>query len=314
MGIAPVRFDRFMSMALYGPDGFYTSGRGSAGRRGGDFITSPEVGPLFGELVGRWVEQRWEGAGRPDRLAVIDLGSGPGRLTRALSMASVSCAEAMVFRDVDLVTGGHLPDDLSGTVVIANELLDNVPFRWVRRRGDRASEVYVLDGQPLWQPLPPFEGPPIEGEFPWIEQAAALVRSILDGGPLGVLMFDYGVSTTGELAERGGWLRCYRGHQRQGDPLRDPGRWDITTDVPLDQLPPADRRWTQAEFCAEFGIEELVAEGKEYWRAHASDPDLQALRMRSRVTEAAALTDPAGLGGFWAAEWRPAPISERPGW
>ena len=46
-----VRFDAFMNMALYGPEGFYNVG-GRAGRRG-DFITSPEVGPLFGTELAR---------------------------------------------------------------------------------------------------------------------------------------------------------------------------------------------------------------------------------------------------------------------
>ena len=44
------RFDRYMERCLYGPDGFYATD-GSAGRRGGDFITCPEVGPLFGAVL-----------------------------------------------------------------------------------------------------------------------------------------------------------------------------------------------------------------------------------------------------------------------
>ena len=39
------------------------------------------------------------------------------------------------------------------------------------------------------------------------------------------------------------------------------------------------------------------------WTANAASPDLHALRMRSRVTEADALLDPTGLGGFWVGEW-----------
>ena len=45
-----IRFDEFMRIALYGDHGFYTTG-GQAGRRG-DFITSPEIGPLFGARRG----------------------------------------------------------------------------------------------------------------------------------------------------------------------------------------------------------------------------------------------------------------------
>ncbi len=53
---------------------------------------------------------------------------------------------------------------------------------------------------------------------------------------------------------------------------------------------------TQAEWLAGLGIDALVAEGRARWEAGASAPDLDALAGRSRVTEAAALTDPAGLG------------------
>lgn len=300
----PVRFDTFMGDALYGPDGFYTSGRGSAGRRHGDFLTSPEVGPLFGELVARWIDEVWNDAGRPEPLDVFDLGAGPGRLTKALSLAQVACAGVWRLHDIDRAAGTRLPADLSQGVVIANEVLDNVPFRWIRGGRQPVSEAYVAGRQLVWRPVADGTCPVVEGEYPWVEQAATLVRSVLDADPLRVLMFDYGATTTEQLARRGGWLRCYRGHERRHDPLADPGRWDITTDVPLDQLPPAGRTWTQADFCRVFGIDQLVEEGKAYWRAGAARPDLTALRMRSRVNEAAALTDPEGLGAFWAAEWR----------
>ncbi len=47
----PIRFDAFVELALYGEGGFFTRG-GGAGRAGRDFVTSPEVGPLFGALRG----------------------------------------------------------------------------------------------------------------------------------------------------------------------------------------------------------------------------------------------------------------------
>ena len=51
------------------------------------------------------------------------------------------------------------------------------------------------------------------------------------------------------------------------------------------------------------GLEELVEEGRRTWAAHAAAPDLAALTARTRLREAEALTDPAGLGGFTVAEW-----------
>ena len=51
------------------------------------------------------------------------------------------------------------------------------------------------------------------------------------------------------------------------------------------------------------GIDELVEEGRAIWRERAAIGDLEAMRARSRVTEADALLDPAGLGAFRVLEW-----------
>ncbi len=122
-----------------------------------------------------------------------------------------------------------------------------------------------------------------------------------------LLLVDYGASTA-ELAARPemGWLRTFRGHERGGHPLDDPGSQDITTDVAIDQLQldhPATRVRTQAELLRELGVDELVAEGRRIWDERAQAPDVAALRARSRVREAEALTDPDGLGAFVALEW-----------
>ena len=101
-------------------------------------------------------------------------------------------------------------------------------------------------------------------------------------------------------------MRTYRGHERGGDPLLEPGGQDVTADVAVDQLVvprPPDRTRTQARFLADHGIEELVEEGRRQWAERAHLGDLAALRGRSRVREAEALTDPAGLGSFLVLEW-----------
>jgi SAM-dependent MidA family methyltransferase len=70
-----------LEAALYDPaTGFYETG-GRAGRRG-DFLTSPEVGPLFGAVVARALDRWWDGLGRPDPFVVVDAGAGPGTLAR----------------------------------------------------------------------------------------------------------------------------------------------------------------------------------------------------------------------------------------
>jgi SAM-dependent MidA family methyltransferase len=88
----PIRFDEFHAAALYDPDGgFYATG-GQAGRRG-DFLTSPEVGPLFGAVVARALDGWWESLGRPAGFTVVDAGAGPGTLARAVLGTRPGCLE-----------------------------------------------------------------------------------------------------------------------------------------------------------------------------------------------------------------------------
>ena len=83
-----IRFDEFMRLALYGEHGFY-GGTGRAGRRG-DFITSPEVGPLFGAVVARFIDAEWERLGRPEPFTFVEAGAGPGTLARSVIAAPPS--------------------------------------------------------------------------------------------------------------------------------------------------------------------------------------------------------------------------------
>ena len=295
------RFDQYMERVLYGHDGFYTTGRGVAGRRGGDFITSPEVGPLFGVLIGRWLDSVWDDLGRPTSLPVIDMGSGPGTLASAIERSRPRCQPALALASCDLADPGSAPADVDGHVVIANELLDNLPFRWVRNLEGSCTEAFVKGSALEWRECDDMTS--VNGEFPVVEHAAALLTRLLAQGVQRILAIDYGALTTTELAQRGGWLRCFRSHQRSSDPLHEPGHWDITTDVPVDQLPAPDRVRTQSAFLSSLGIDQLVTEGRDYWRANAARPDLLAMEMRSRVNEAAALTDPDGLGSFLVMEW-----------
>ena len=308
------RFDRYVERCLYGTDGFYATD-GSAGRRGGDFLTSPEVGPLFGAVVFRVIDAQWEAAGRPEHFTVYDVGCGPGTLLRAVAVAAGDAGgRPWDLVGVDRVASPgasieRLPDDLTGSVVVANELLDNLPFRIVEHAAEGFAEVHVRFPADGTAPEEELIATGLELDIaagtraPYLEQARDWVASVLDRGPLAMLVFDYGTPTTAELANRGGWLRTYRGHRRGDDPYRDPGRWDITTDVAWDQLPTADRLETQAAFLRRWGIDELVDAGRVYWRDHAANPDLTALRMRSRVNEVDALLDRDGLGGWWVATW-----------
>jgi SAM-dependent MidA family methyltransferase len=122
------------------------------------------------------------------------------------------------------------------------------------------------------------------------------------------VVVDY-ADTTPALARRPwlDWVRTYRAHGRGGHPLEAPGTQDVTCEVAVDQLaalvrpPDADR--SQAEWLRAHGIDDLVAEARATWHERAALGDLAALRARSRVGEADALTDPAGLGAFRVLEW-----------
>ena len=350
-----VSAEEVIDLALYSDDGFYGSGSG-AGRRG-DFLTSPEVGPLFGAVVARAVDHWWRALDEPDPFVVVEGGAGAGVLARAVLAAGPSCSPALrwvcVERSAALrakaaaalpvepaaqVLGGRsgigpvvaVLDDLpSGPftgVVLANELLDNLPPLITERTPDGWAEVRVgEEGGHLAEVLVPDEGvaraaalwaagAPIGSRLPLARQAARWVeraRGTLDAG--WVVGIDYGAATTAELAERGfeGWLRTYRAHGRGGRWLDDLGRQDITCDVPADQLQPVTLE-TQAAWLTRFGIEELAAQARRTWHERAVIGDIAALQARSRVTEAAALTDESGLGAFLVLSWPSAPGGSAP--
>jgi SAM-dependent MidA family methyltransferase len=368
----PIPFDRFVEIALYEPSaGFFATGRG-AGRAGRDFVTSPEVGPLFGACVARALDREWQAQGAPDPFLVNETGAGRGRHAREILRAQPACAPALHYvlversatlqeeqRDaLDLepadealgpfgkaahedapvpvagngpvfVALGELPAlEISG-VVLANELLDNLPFGIAHYDGARWQEVRValrapghgaLRDDALREVLVPADEsdahalseitaglevaagarlPIPRGIDEWFEACARVLRNGV------ILAIDYVDDARGVL-ERGpdSWLRTYRAHERGGAPLDAPGDQDLTADIVREQVVRtarasgftlADDR-SQAEWLRDLDIEGLVNEGRETWEARAQLGDLEALAGRSRATEAAALTDPGGLG------------------
>ena len=310
-----------MERCLYQPGhGFYTSGEGAAGRRRGDFVTSPEVGPLFADVVARVIDQVWADSGRPAEIPVFDVGTGPGTLATGLERADGPSAPARRVHGIDVATVTRLPADLSGAVVVANELLDNLAFRLLERDGSTHgwSEVHV-DGE-LHELLVPVGADTArrahdlapdaaEGaRIPLQDQAARWLKSALGCLVRGrVAIVDY-ADTTPSLASRPWreWVRTYRDHGPGAGPLADLGEQDVTCEVAVDQLAHVRRPvsdLTQAEFLSAHGVDELVAEARTEWEARAHVGDLKALRHRSRITEAAALVDPSGLGAFRVLEW-----------
>ncbi|QYG94799.1 hypothetical protein HC251_21765 [Iamia sp. SCSIO 61187] len=348
---ASIPVSRFVERALYAEgSGFYDRG-GRAGRRG-DFVTSPEVGPLFGAVLARALDGWWHDAGRPDPFVVHEHGAGPGTLARGVVQAGPGCGAALRWVLVERAASQRLlhPDHLphvgavpatgswgaagggpwvasaasrpSGPahVIVANELLDNLPFDLAERGEEGWLEVRLTtEGDEVLAALDPARAARLDRLAPRAEVGARApiqdaagrwvadsVDQIAPGGRLVVL--DYTASTA-EMAARpwAEWVRTYRGHTRGGDPWADPGHQDVTVEVAVDQLAdaarPPDRVATQAEALRGWGIEALVEEGRRAWAERAGPVDLAALRLRSRVSEAEALLDPTGLGGFTVAEW-----------
>ncbi|TSA54603.1 MAG: hypothetical protein D4R44_01255 [Actinobacteria bacterium] len=322
-----IPFSEYMRLALYGQGGFYTTG-GRAGRRGGDFITSPEVGPLFGTVIARALDEWWKELGSPNRFDVVECGAGPGTLARSVLAAQPECVNAMHYAAVEISASQRalhpqgvesrqtMPDGPITGVILANELLDNLPFRlfvfdgsWMEAFVSQASAgqfVEVLrtpDVVPSCLPL----NAPLGSRAPIQDAAASWVRNSLSKiGHGRLLLFDYCNASTSEIALTPWreWLRTYRDQGRGTHYLADPGSQDITAQVSLDQLPTGFSSSTQADFLKQWGIEELVREGNAYWESMKNAPDVAAMKMRSRSTEASAITDISGLGVFGLLTWR----------
>ena len=324
-----IPFREYMNIVLYGDDGFYTR-RGEAGRRG-DFITSPEVGPLFAVVLARALDAWWKEMGSPASFTVMEVGAGPGTLARGLLAAQPECSKVWTYIAVEIseqqrakhpseVTSlAEMPKGKFTGVVIANELLDNLAFdlcvfdqewreSWIGVNGDQLVEIL----KPLTEPspfLPVFAKhgarAPVQREAQeWIRDALQQ----LDSGR--VLVFDYCTPLTAIAAAQPWreWLRTYVGHEKGQHYLHIPGRQDITTQVMIDQLAavkvPESVR-SQSQFLQLWGIDELVAEGKAAWEAAAAAPNVAAMKMRSRISESAALLDPNGVGSFTALTFTP---------
>ena len=313
-----ISFENFMDLALYSENGFYTK-TGRAGRRGGDFITSPEVGPLFGAVLARALDAWWKELGSPSQFDVVECGAGPGTLARSILAAQPECAHALHYVAVEVSASQRamhpqgvesretMPDGPITGVVLANELLDNLPFRlfvfdnqwqeaFVEERDGKFLEVLCT---PKIIPTCLPESALLGSRAPVQDAAASWVRDCLskiDRGRL--LLIDYYSSSTSEIALTPWreWLRTYHDQDRGNHYLIEPGSQDITAQVMLDQLPVGFTASTQAAFLQQWGIDELVREGNAYWENMKTAPDLAAMKMRSRSTEAKSLTDSTGLG------------------
>src|SRR5882724_5047370 len=155
-----IGFDRFMDLALYAPGlGYYTAGARKIGDSlaGGDFITAPEISPLFGRAIATQVAQALAQVGSTTGGRLLEFGAGTGRLARDLLAALAGKGVAIERYEIvevstDLrarqrelladwpVTWLDAPPREFEGVIVANEVLDVLPVRLFVRRGDALYE------------------------------------------------------------------------------------------------------------------------------------------------------------------------------
>jgi SAM-dependent MidA family methyltransferase len=163
----PMPFARFMDLALYDPDGGYYRATEARPGRAGDFLTAPEIHPVFGWALAGLLDEAWGRLGRPRPFVLREHGAGTGTLALAilerLGRTGSGLRDAIAYDPLE-VEPGRLetiadrlaaagaadrllaPDRRDGPVVgivLANEVLDALPVHRVRQRGTRLVEIAV---------------------------------------------------------------------------------------------------------------------------------------------------------------------------
>src|SRR5574343_154818 len=264
-----ISFARFMEMALYAPGlGYYAAGAQKFGAAG-DFVTAPEMTPLFGQALARQLAQLLDstdpnilevgaGSGRlaadvllalaalgklPERYAILEVSADlRQRQQQTIAQAAPQLLERVVWLDA-------LPERFRG-IVLANELLDAMPAHIVAwREADIAERGVSVDEQGAfcWMERPadgPLRDvacelgskcqlpPGFESEISLANRAwAAEWGHRLEHGAL--LLIDYGFPRREYYhAQRGrGTLMCHYRHHAHPDPFYLPGLQDITVHV-----------------------------------------------------------------------------------
>lgn len=316
----PLTFDLFMDEALYGPGGFFDDPPIGPQR---DFVTSPHVHPIFGQLLGIAIEGLWSVLGEPTPLNLVEFGAGDGTLAQQLFAAlpgipvRYQAAERgggskKILEELGLeVTDGY-EEGLASCrgIFVANELIDNLPFRLLRGKRDGAVELlvdwdddaerFVKVERPVPIELSSIAPPIDDGEelavsveaLSFIDRLSGL---ILDGY---AILIDYGGS--GGFEPHG-----YRDQRLVEDILQAPGTSDITAGVDFDSLV---RRAKELRFDV-FGPvsqhDALMQLGFARWahsdREHQSSlldqgEGVAAVERWSDRNAANLLVDPLGLG------------------
>ena len=255
----------------------------------GDFVTAPEISQMFGELIGLWLADLWQRAGRPEGACYVELGPGRGTLARDALRAArrgglcpevhfVETSPALKALQEAAHPGAVWHHDLSGLptdkplLIVANEFLDALPVRQLVRTASGWRERMVgldADGaflpvagtRPMDAAVPERFATAAEGAIVEASPAAATIvqevagRLAAQGGA--ALLIDYGYAEP----QLGSTLQAVRAH-RKVDVFAAPGEADLTAHVDFATLgevaEQAGARWlgtsTQGHWLAALGI------------------------------------------------------------
>ncbi|WP_084506913.1 class I SAM-dependent methyltransferase [Geminicoccus roseus] len=337
----PIRLDEWWQTCLYHPGHGYYATRVPLGA---DFITSPEISQVFGELIGLSLVQAWLDQGSPAPATLAEIGPGKGTLMadawRALGVApgAREALAPLALVEVSASMRSFQTNRLRGLPVrwydtlehapaagplflVANELLDALPIRqlvhlsglWFERKVGISGSGHLglmLDPRPsaLGPALPACPDGSIHEISPAREIMARSIAERLVAAGGAALLIDYGDVYQGATGDT---VQAVRGHKKIHDPFDLPGEVDLTSRVDFGPVVAAFR----AAGCEVAGP---VPQG-EYLRALGIEPRTEALARN--LDEAAAadlwsrsqrLVDPARMGRLFkvlgvAAPGRPLP-------
>jgi SAM-dependent MidA family methyltransferase len=334
----PMSFARFMELALTDPEHGYYATSADRPSRSGDFLTAPELHPIFGWTLARMLEEAWRLMDRPSPFLLREDGAGTGTLAVAildgLARDGSDLRDAIRYRPRDVnparermalervASAGHgsatdrvdLP--LAG-VSVANEFLDALPVHRVEVRGSQLVELLVgLDGDAFadvpGEPTTPALAARLAGEsIELAEGQRAEIALGIDAWADGVaaelarglvLVIDYGAPAA-ELYDpvRRPWgtLRAYVRQRVHDDPYRHIGRQDLTAHVDLSAVERALGGHDFERLGRTTQARFLVGAGLEGLLERVrSDPATDAPAWLALRSSVARLLDPRATGGF----------------
>jgi SAM-dependent MidA family methyltransferase len=295
------RLSQAMRRALYGPAGFFVRNRPAD-----HFRTSVTASPLFAQAIATLVTQADRALGHPDRLTVVDIGAGRGELlTRLLALltpndrieaVAVELAPRPDGLDPRIAWRREPPERFEG-VLLALEWLDNVPldhavlgddgllrYPETGELLDDADRAWIERWWPLTEPGEVAEIGRLRDEA-WRSAVGRLGRGV-------ALAVDYGHMRSDRRTTLTGYL-----DGRQVPPRFD-GSTDITAHVAIDSIAASAAVGVQPERQRE-ALRALGIDGKRPPLELASEDPGRYVRELARASQAADLTDPAGLGDHW---------------